>query len=133
MIAIQTHEKIDRRLCGVPLETRQGYSRVALATTDEMAVDGKGLVHGGFVFGLADHAAMIAVNEPAVVLASSTVKFLKPLRAGESIVAEATAQEKGGRKHLVSVTVKRGNDIVFVGEFICLVLDRHVLELPANG
>ena len=72
---IQTHKSIDQELCGKPLELGDGHSRVELITTDRMAVDKTGLVHGGFIFGLADYAAMIAVNHPNVVLGASDVRF----------------------------------------------------------
>lgn len=32
-----------------------------------MAADEYRLVHGGFIFGLADYAVMLAINEPTVV------------------------------------------------------------------
>ena len=63
-----THLAIDRRLCGEPLEIAEGSAIVVLVTLPEMAADDRGLVHGGFVFGLADYAAMLAVNDPLVVL-----------------------------------------------------------------
>ena len=47
-----------------------------------MAADGRGLVHGGFTFGLADFAAMCAVNDPNVVLGAATCKFLAPVQVG---------------------------------------------------
>jgi acyl-coenzyme A thioesterase PaaI-like protein len=48
-----------------------------------MVVDAHGLVHGGFVFGLADYAAMLAVNDPNVVLGAAEARFLKPVRRGD--------------------------------------------------
>lgn len=78
---IKTHQRINRHLCDAPLETRAGGSLVEMVAGSDMAVDGQGLTHGGFVFGLADHAAMIAVNHPNVVLGSADVKFLKPVQA----------------------------------------------------
>jgi acyl-coenzyme A thioesterase PaaI-like protein len=44
-----------------------------------MAADQRGLVHGGFTFGLADYAAMVAVNDPNVVLGAAEVRFLAPV------------------------------------------------------
>ena len=38
----------------------------ALTTDPEMAADDRGLVHGSFTFGLADYAAMLAVNDPSL-------------------------------------------------------------------
>jgi uncharacterized protein (TIGR00369 family) len=124
---IKTHKQIDPRLCGVPLTVEPDFSRIALTLDDAMKVDHLGLVHGGFIFGLADHAAMIAVNDPNVVLGAADVKFLKPFRTGEAVVAEARVTVKKGKKHMVSVTVTRHGEVVFTGEFTCFVLEHHVL------
>ena len=125
---IETHNNIDQELCGKPLELGEGYSRVELLTTERMAVDKTGLVHGGFLFGLADYAAMIAVNHPNVVLGASAVKFLKPVKTGAVVVAEARVNQVDGKKQTVSVAVVNDNLEVFIGEFSCFVLDKHVLS-----
>ena len=96
-----------------------------------MAADERGLVHGGFVFSLADHAAMVAVNDPLVVLGSAQVKFLRPVRVGQEVEARAEVGEVKGKKHVVSVTASVAGEEsspVFEGEFICFVPDRHVLD-----
>ena len=123
-----THPAIDRRLCGEPRELREGYCRVELAMSAEMRADERGLVHGGFVFGLADYAAMLAVNEETVVLGSAQVRFLRPVVAGDLLSAEATVIERDGRKRIVAVDVATGGDVVFRGEFVCFIADEHVLD-----
>lgn len=125
---IDTHRHIDQALCGKPLIVEAGSSQVELVTTPQMAADDQGLVHGGFIFGAADYAAMIAVNHPHVVLGASDVKFLKPVRVGETVTARATVQEVTGKKYWVSVNVTKDGAEVFQGMFTCFVLDRHVLE-----
>ncbi len=125
---IKTHTRIDRGLCGRPKGLGPGTSQVELVTTSEMKVDDQGLVHGGFIFGLADHAAMIAVNHPHVVLAAAQVKFLKPVKAGETVLARAQVRETDGRKNVVAVRVSRDEDTVFEGTFTCFVLPAHVLD-----
>lgn len=82
---------------------------------------------GGVIFGLADHAAMIAVNHPNVVLGAAEVKFLKPVESGETVIAEAKVEEKEGKKNSVTVSVSRGEETVFKGIFTCFVLEKHVL------
>lgn len=124
---ILTHEKISKTLCGQPLKVEDNYSRVAFKTTADMVVDDFGLVHGGFIFGLADHAAMIAVNDPNVVLGGAEVKFLKPVKVDESVIAEANVTEVKGKKHVVTVEVTRDGKPVFEGTFACFVLEQHVL------
>lgn len=125
---INTHDCIDHSLCGTPLRVEDGKSRVEMVTTSSMAADEKGLVHGGFIFSLADYAAMIAVNHPHVVLGASDVKFLKPVCLGDTVTANATVQEVKGKKYWVSVCVARGKEEVFQGMFTCFVLDKHVLD-----
>ncbi|RPH49607.1 MAG: PaaI family thioesterase [Desulfobacteraceae bacterium] len=125
---IDTHNKIDRNLCGKPLETGEGFSRVELLLTENMAADESGLIHGGFVFGLADYAAMIAVNHPNVVLGSADVKFLKPLKKGDTVIAEARVENITGKKHTVRVTVENLKTKVFDGVFVCFVLEKHILS-----
>ena len=123
-----THQGIEPRLCGEPRELREGYSRVELTASDEMRADERGLVHGGFVFGLADYAAMLAVNEPNVVLGSAQTRFLKPVVAGDHLTAEATVVERDGRKRIVAVEVDRSQEIVLRGEFVCFIPDEHILD-----
>ncbi len=124
---IQTHQRIDTTLCGKPIALGDGSSRIELMTDTTMQVDHMGLVHGGFIFGLADHAAMIAVNDPNVVLGSAESKFIKPVKAGETVVAEASTESTAGKKQIVNVTVKREDQVVFEGRFTCFILDKHVL------
>ena len=125
---IKTHRKIDTELCGTPLEVGQGFSRVRFFAIEGMAVDESGLVHGGFVFGLADYAAMIAVNHPTVVLGGAEVRFLLPVRTGDTLLAEARVVSSKGKKQVVEVVVQREGEIVFEGAFTCFVLEKHVLR-----
>lgn len=125
---IKTHADIDQSLCGTPETIEDNYARVRMTMTTQMTVDEAGLVHGGFVFGLADHAAMVAVNHPNVVLGAADVRFLKPVRPGETLTAEARVIEIAKRKHTVETTVSRGEDLIFSGRFDCFVLDSHVLS-----
>ncbi len=123
-----THLTIDRSLCGEPLELSPGRARVALVTRGEMAADERGLVHGGFVFGLADYAAMLAVDHPNVVLGAAEVRFLAPCVVGERLVAEARLDGEEGSKKRVSVEVRRDATVLLRGLFTCFVLLTHVLD-----
>jgi acyl-coenzyme A thioesterase PaaI-like protein len=93
-----------------------------------MAADEHGLVHGGFTFGLADYAAMLAVNDPNVVLGAAEVKFLAPVRSGAVMLATAKLESRNGKKHRVICTVESGGKCVFEGTFTCFVLDKPVLS-----
>ena len=124
----KTHLAASPTLCGRILQLGEGRARVELETTEAMVVDAYGLVHGGFVFGLADYAAMLAVNEPNVVLGSANARFVKPVRSGERVVAHAETTSADGRKREVRVEARVESNSVFEGTFTCFVLERHVLE-----
>ncbi len=127
-MGINTHLDINKALCGTPVKTTKDYSLVRLDTNEAMKVDNSGLIHGGFTFGVADYAAMLAVNHPNVVLASAEVQFLKPLRSNDTIYAEAKVIDIKDKRRIVSVTAKVEDREVFKGTFTCYVLEQHVLD-----
>lgn len=122
-----THLLADRAWVGAPVAIEPGRALAALTTLPAMAVDAHGLVHGGFVFGLADYAAMLAVNHPHVVLGAADVRFVAPVRAGEEAVASAHVRAESGRRREVEVVVRVGEREVLRGVFTAFVLDRNVL------
>ncbi len=128
MVDILTHRAIDQTLCGKPLFIENGESRVVFTALPEMAVDDTGLVHGGFIFGLGDYAAMLAVNHPNVVLGSADVRFLSPVQVGDTLEARASVQKVDGKKQMVDVVITQNDKKVFSGRFNCFVLGAHVLE-----
>ena len=128
MAEAATHLAISPRLVGEPLEIGDGTASAKLATLPEMAADEAGLVHGGFVFGLADYAGMLAVNHPNVVLGSANVRFTAPVRAGEEVVARAAVVRTKGRKRELEVSASVGDRVVLEGTLIAFVLEEHVLS-----
>ena len=125
----RTHTAISPSLCGSPILIRSGFSRVGMQAIEPMRVDESGLVHGGFVYGLADHAAMLAINTPYVVLGSSQSRFLAPVQVGQELIAEARVQDdEAGRRRRVDVTVFVDGTAIFEGVFTTFSLESHVLE-----
>jgi acyl-coenzyme A thioesterase PaaI-like protein len=125
---IATHLGIDRSWCGEPMVVTEGAATVRLSTSAAMAADAQGLVHGGFVFGAADYAAMLAVNDPFVVLGAAETRFLAPVRVGEAVDCEAVVVSPSARKNVVEVVARVGDRVVLTGTFTAFVLDRHVLD-----
>lgn len=128
MMKPATHLAIDPRLCGEPVSLEEGRAVTRFTTTKEMAADERGLVHGSFVFGLADYAAMLAVNHPFVVLGSADVRFTAPVRVGEEVIATATRTEQKGKKHVIEVSASVGDRAVLSGTLTTFVLEKHVLD-----
>ena len=93
-----------------------------------MVVDDTGLVHGGFIFSLADYCAMLTINHPNVVLGKAEVQFLKPVVLNDILIANGTVINSKGKKSEVKVEVLRNGDLVFEGIFTCLIPEVHVLK-----
>ncbi|MFN4307526.1 hotdog domain-containing protein [Sulfurihydrogenibium azorense] len=128
---IKTHLKIDNSLSGYPISIEEGKTAtVKLITDQRMVADEKGLIHGGFIFSAADYCAMITVNHPNVVLGSSEVKFLKPLKLGQNAIFQSQVLSQEGKKVMVKVVgyIEDTNGQFFEGMFKCYILDKHVLE-----
>ncbi|WP_292664275.1 hotdog domain-containing protein [Nitratifractor sp.] len=125
---LHTHLAIDESLSGRVVRVRPGYAQVILPTHRAMLADRKGLIHGGFLFSAADYAAMAAVNDPHVVLGASEVRFLAPVRKGETVIFEAELEVRKGKKRIVKVQGKVEGKKVFEGSFTAFVLDHHILD-----
>jgi len=128
-ILIKTHQRINAEFCGEVLKMEKGYVEVLLTTTAEMVADDIGLIHGGFIFGAADYAAMLTVNEKNVVLVASECQFLSPVKYHDEIKVIARIRHKEGRKRNVHVEAFVLDIKVFEGEFKTVITDRHVLKL----
>jgi len=126
---INTHLEINQTLCGTVISNDEGVATVEMKTTSEMVSDSRGLVHGGFIFGMADYAAMVAVNDPSVVLGAAETSFVKPTKVGDTLTATAKVESEKGKKRIVLVTVTCNETTVFSGTFTCFVLDNHVFDM----
>ena len=124
---LNTHLNIDNSLCGKVVKLYTNYAEVLLHTRQQMSADSQGLVHGGFIFGAADYAAMSAVNDPYVVLGASSSKFVAPVKVGEAVLCKASVVSEKGKKRVVEVKAYVDGNLVFEGEFTTFVLDKHVL------
>ncbi len=126
----KTHLSASKELIGEVIKIEKGKcAEVILIADEKMRVDARGLIHGGFTFGLADYAAMVTVNDPFVVLVSSNVKFTKPVIVGDKLTAKSKVTEvKGSKKTVFCEVFNQHNEKVFEGEFLCISLEKHVLE-----
>ena len=127
MMQLNTHLNINTSLCGKVTKLQENYAEILLHTTQQMAADMQGLVHGGFIFGAADYAAMSAVNDPYVVLGASSSKFIAPVKVGDAVICKASVVSIKGKKAEVEVEAFVNEKLVFEGNFTTFVLPAHVL------
>ena len=95
-----------------------GTATVSMTLSEEM-VNGHAIGHGGFTFTLADSAFAFACNSynRSTVAAGAEIRFRRPTRLGDRLVATATERERTGRDGVYDVVVTVGDEVVavFVG------------------
>jgi acyl-CoA thioesterase len=95
-----------------------GRARARMRVTASM-VNGHDIVHGGYVFLLADNAFAFACNTygQVTVAAAAEVVFVAPAGLGDELVADAVERTRFGRSGIYDVTVRRGGDDAVIAEF----------------
>jgi acyl-CoA thioesterase len=97
-----------------------GGARVRMQITAAM-VNGHGIVHGGYLFMLADTTFACACNShgPATVATGAEISFVAPAALGDELTATATERTRYGRNGIYDVTVHRGDpdDGTVIAEF----------------
>lgn len=95
-----------------------GHARTRMAITDTM-VNGHEIVHGGYVFTLADSTFALACNATGhlTVAAGADIQFVTATRLGDVLVADGIERTTYGRSGITDVTVTRESDGALVAEF----------------
>jgi acyl-CoA thioesterase len=95
-----------------------GTATLSMVLRDDM-VNGHAIGHGGLTFTLADSAFAFACNSynRATVAAAAEIRFRRPTRLGDRLVATATERERQGRDGVYDVLVTVDEEVVavFVG------------------
>lgn len=91
------------------LEVADGLAKIKMTVRDEM-LNGHGVVHGGISFSLADSAFAFACNTHGQksVSIETSINHIKPIFAGDELVATATKESTSRSigNYLVRVTRK---------------------------
>ncbi len=98
-----------------------------LTTTEDMAFERTGVIRGHFIFAQADSLAIALVNSPVALTGLANVKFKRPVRVAEKLVAKAQVIRRQGNRRVVLVQTWVGPDVVFRGKFVVYAVD------PASG
>lgn len=88
------------------LEVRPGEARIAMTVRPDM-VNGHGIMHGGFIFTLADSAFAFACNTygEKVVAQHCSITFLRPGKLGDRLTAHAVERSRGKRSGIYDIRV----------------------------
>lgn len=99
-------------------EIGPGTATLSMPVREDM-VNGHAIGHGGLTFTLADSAFAFACNSynRSTVAAGAEIRFRRPTRLGDVMVATATERWREGRDGVYDVEVRVGDEVVavFVG------------------
>ena len=84
---------------GIEIEIPDAGSAIARMTVSEAMLNGFAVCHGGHIFALADTAFAFACNayDRLTLAAGASIDFLRPVHAGDALVATAVERQRGGR------------------------------------
>ncbi len=99
---------------GIELVSVGDGTAVARMPVARNMINGHGIVHGGYVFLLADTAFACACNSrgQVTVAAGAEISFIAPAREGDLLVATAAERVTWGRSGIYDVTVRRGDEVI---------------------
>jgi acyl-CoA thioesterase len=92
------------------LEEREGYCRLRMTLRPEMC-NGFGIIHGGVTYSFADSAFAFASNSVGrhAVSIETSISHIRPLQAGDVILATAEQKSVSNRLGIYEVRVEKEN------------------------
>lgn len=96
------------------LEEGKGYCRLRMTVRQEMC-NGFGIAHGGISFSFADSALAFSSNSQGrhALSIETSISHIRPLLAGETIIAIADEKSLGNRTAIYEVRIeKEGGELV---------------------
>ena len=93
------------------IDIKEGYSKTKMTVRPEM-INGFGTVHGGIAFSLADSAFAFACNNRnnISVALDTSINFLKAVKVGDELTAEAIELHNGRSTGLYQVIIQNQNN-----------------------
>ena len=78
-----------------------------------------GIARGHHLFAQANSLAVAVMDEDLALTVKSTIDFLKPVKAGDRVIARAEVKKESNmeKRTLVEVVSKVGDVVVFTGQF----------------
>jgi acyl-CoA thioesterase len=109
-----------------------GRARARLKVTRAM-INGHDVCHGGYIFSLADTAFAFACNayDRLTLAAGASIEFLRPVKEGDRLTAEASERYRGRKNGIYDVTVtNQDEEIVAIFRGRSHATERRLLEEP---
>ncbi|WP_204517231.1 transcription factor FapR [Brevibacillus fulvus] len=85
------------------------------------------IARGHYIFAQANSLAVAVIDAEVALTATARVRFVRPVRLGEKLIAKATVRSKDGEESKVRVETKVQGETVFSATFrvVCLPTATH--------
>jgi len=122
-IAASSHDPVKSvqaaELVGNLVELRLNESAKSYLTAQEtMAFEKNKIVKGQHIYSLAESVALAVIDANAALVGVANIKYVVPVKAGETMVADAVVKRVKGNTFTVWVTITVRARQVFRGKFI---------------
>jgi acyl-coenzyme A thioesterase PaaI-like protein len=106
-------------LVGELLDLELGVSGISLLEiTPEMVLSRSGIARGHHLFAQANSLAVAVIDAEVALTGSARIRFLRPVKLGERVVAKGTVVVRRKFQYLVQVNSRVGAEEVFRGRFV---------------
>lgn len=126
-LAQNAYEKIKsvsgQEVIGELLDVELGKSGISqLETSPEMGFEKTGIIRGHHIFAQANSLAVAIIDADVVLTGTASVKYLRPIKAGERLICKAQVKEQHKNKYYVLVVGTIEDEKVFDGEFVVFAI-----------
>lgn len=128
-VARRSYERVKsiaaRDIVGELVDLELGRSGISiLETSEDMVYEKTRIVRGHVLFAQAASLALALVDAHVAVVGLANVKFKRPVRAGERLVAKAEViRRRGDGTLVVLVVIRSGPEPVFRAKFVVFALE----------
>lgn len=91
-----------------------------------------GIARGHHLFAQANSLAVAVINDPLALTSRASIRFIRPVKVGERVVAKARVARKEPSRTIVEVNSYSGQDHVFAGVFAMYRSHREKGRVPKN-
>jgi acyl-coenzyme A thioesterase PaaI-like protein len=113
-----------REMVGELIDLRLGVDGISrLTTSGDMAFARSGVIRGQFLYAQAESLALALIDADEVLTGTARLKFRRPVRVGEVLVARGSVlRPRAYQKFVVEVRTRVDEEEVFRGKFLVAVV-----------
>jgi len=109
----------EREIIGELKELNVGeYARSELEITEDMVLEKAKVARGHFLFAQANSLAMALVDAEIALTGSAEIRYLRPVKLGETVTAYGKVVNRQHNKYNVNVQGKVGQEEVYEGHWV---------------